>query len=181
MADYVAMNINNEVTDPSQIDETEPACSHVNLETTMGASYNGPFDFEIVGLFQSNNGRKCNLHQICGEHLVAGHIVELIPIKVTIQENESEKVMKVVRIIDNAHRCTVGFVPTVQSKIVANRVQQRKFAIVNDIYKYSLNTYKVSRSERLCGMASCLLTTITNPPPPIIGDDTALCTFFQLI
>jgi hypothetical protein len=167
MADSIAyVDTNFDNGDPSPVDQDEMVPDETTdaIRTSWGEAYDGIFDFEIVGLYRSDNGRSCNMHRVCGEHLVAGDMIQLVPTKVKIQgsEVEEEDAIKVMKIVDNTQGCTVGFIPIVQSRIVTRRGQHRSFAMVNDIYRYSLNTYKVVKSERQCGMASCLLTTIVN-------------------
>jgi hypothetical protein len=146
--------------------------STANKAKTMGKYYNGPFDFEIVGLYKNSYGRSCNLHTKCGEHLIAGDIVQLIPIDITnlkdsMTDNENEEpidgMIKVMKLVNDIPQCIVGYIPSVQCNVLKRnqRLQEDNttIALVNDIYQYSDNTYKVFTSERHSGMASCCICT----------------------
>lgn len=119
--------------------------------------YHGPFDFEIVGLQMSSNGRSCCSHQVCGVHLKKGDVIKIIP--TIIQNNdETEEALIVARVIDAEVRCRVGFVPRVQATVLKRRFPTNigQYAIVKDIYIGSSIVYKEAKSKRNYGMASCL-------------------------
>jgi hypothetical protein len=114
------------------------------------------FDFEVVGLYRSTNGRSCCQHEFCGAHLQIGDVVRLVGTVVTVSD-EIEEAIKIVRIMDGADGCTVGFIPRVQASLPKMQRAINRFAIVQDIYNTSANTYKIGKSKRNNGMACCIL------------------------
>jgi hypothetical protein len=131
------------------LDELE----HDRQEETV---YNGPFDFEIVGLYKGTNGRECCQHSYCGLHLRAGEVVRLVHTVVDVH-GEAEEAVKLVRIMEGVDGCTVGFIPRVQANLpkITNAINQ--FAIVKEIYNESESAFKQTKSKRNSGMACCLL------------------------
>ena len=127
------------------------------------------FDFEVVGLLMNNNGRECNQHEICGEHLSVGEIVKLIPATISNINGIQEEAIAVYRIIDGAVGCRVGFVPRVQAQMLhrRNEFTITPFAVVKDLYRYSNNEYLQCKSKRNYGMACCSFIEGIN-----IGSDT---------
>jgi hypothetical protein len=113
----------------------------------------GAFDFEVVGLNMSSNGRECTLHEICGEHLSVGEIVKLVPIKISNANGIQEEALSVNRIMDGIVGCRVGFVPRVQANMLhrRNEFTIKPYAIVKDLYRYSKNEYLQSKSRRNYG------------------------------
>ncbi len=118
-------------------------------------------DFEIVGLLQANNGRSCCQHAICGVHLENGDLVRLVNCVVTVQDEEGqpalEEAIKIVKIIDGADACTVGFVPRIFASLPKVKDSIGKFATILEIYEKSDNSYKRKLAKANSGMAKARL------------------------
>lgn len=109
-------------------------------------------DGELIGLRASTNGRSCESHVCCGEHLSAD---DLIRFKFCVLEFEYgiEEAVKAVRIRDGTESCVVGFLPR---NIVASSKNKflDKFAQVIELYEYSENRTKRRKSHKNLGIAS---------------------------
>ena len=120
--------------------------------------YDGPFDFEIVGLHMNDNGRSCCEHEVCGMYLKRGDVVKLVSTIVKVN-GEDENAIVVATVFDAEVRCKVGFVPRVQATVLSRRDNSNnafRYAIVKDIYSNNVNSYKATKSKRNYGMASCV-------------------------
>ena len=111
-----------------------------------------PKDGEIVGLNATNNGRTCEAHACCGEHLQPG---ELICFKFTVVDVDgfTEEAVKAVCERDGTEMCTVGFRPR---HIVTSRKDDfvGHFAQIIELYGVSDNEYMRKKSYRNLGIAS---------------------------
>lgn len=121
----------------------------------------GSVDCEIVGLFNSSNGRSCTVHKVCGKHLQVGDLVRLVKTFVFINMHHEEAV-KVVKVVDGCDTCTVGFIPRVQAKLphVVNNLD--KFAMVKELYYNSESNYKLEKSKKNVGMGGLVLLELFN-------------------
>ena len=61
-------------------------------------------DLEIVGTSSATNGRSCQLHEVCGEHLCEGDVCRLVLTTVSIQ-NIEEEAIKVVKVVNGIDTC----------------------------------------------------------------------------
>jgi hypothetical protein len=127
-------------------DEVPPAVVDSTLMT----------DLQFVGLYGSSNGRSCDRHSCCGEHVRVGDLVRLVKTVVTINISGTqpyEEAVKIVKIEDCVESCTVGFIPRNHMKL--HKVIQNidEFCIVSELYKVSSNNYKRMTSHRNLGMA----------------------------
>ena len=110
---------------------------------------------EIVGLTANGNGRSCETHECCGENVAVGDVLRLRQAIVSVNGN-LEKCLKVVRIVEDAEKCIVGFVPRVIiSKVLKDVEGDNRFVEVTEIYNDSMNTYKRRKSHLNKGMALC--------------------------
>ncbi len=116
----------------------------------------GDIGFEIVGLLSSSNCRFCCSHRICGEHVFVGDVLRLVRTMVHV-DDKTEEAIKLVKLIDGADGCTVGFIPRVQSRMPKIQADINKFCIVQELYKFSPSSYKRKKGERNHGMASAIL------------------------
>jgi hypothetical protein len=132
-----------------QQEEQELLCEQVY-------TYEGPFDFEIVGLQKKTNGRSCCQHEFCGLHLRVREVVRLVRTIVDV-EGGAEEAIKLVRIMDGADGCTIGFIPRVQGNLPKIQTAINTFAQVMEIYESSGNSYKQAKSKRNSGMACCVI------------------------
>jgi hypothetical protein len=112
-----------------------------------------PGDFEIVGLHSATNGRSCSVHHCCGLNVKKGDVLRIVRTTVEIR-NVLEPALKLVRVVDGADGCTVGFVPRIQANLehVLNSINN--FCVVQEMYETSPNTYKREKSHKNMGMAS---------------------------
>ena len=67
-------------------------------------------NFEIIGLYATNNVRACVQHACCGEHVRVGDVLRLRTVVVTIKKTPEEAV-KLVKIVEGMETYTVGFIP----------------------------------------------------------------------
>ena len=113
-------------------------------------------DLEIVGTSSATNGRSCQLHEVCGEHLCEGDVCRLVLTTVSIQ-NIEEEAIKVVKVVNGIDTCMVGFVT--RSFTAMERVYSHVggLIIINEMYSKSTNEYKQRLSARNKGMASASL------------------------
>jgi hypothetical protein len=114
-------------------------------------------DFQFVGLYGSSNGRRCDRHQCCGQHIQIGDLVRMKKTVVTITDHHKvetvEEAIKVVKIEDGVEACTVGFIPRTQMMIPKVLVSIEKCCIVAEIYNISANRYKRMTANKIFGMA----------------------------
>jgi hypothetical protein len=113
-------------------------------------------NLEIVGLFESNNGRSCCQHEICGRYVRNGDLLRLSNTIVTINE-KTEPAVKLVKVQDGADTCTVGFIP--RSFAGSDRVMRsiNRFCQVVELYSDSDSKTKRKLSHHNRGMASVVL------------------------
>jgi hypothetical protein len=122
-------------------------------------------DIEMVGLFGSSNGRNCERHQCCGQHIRLGDLVRLKRTVVSVSRNgqaSDEDAIAVVRIEDGVETCTVGFIPRVQMNAPKVVRSINKLAFLAEIYDVSENRYIRGVAKRNCGMAG--LNLVENIP-----------------
>lgn len=111
------------------------------------------YDFEIVGLNSSTNGRSCCLHDCCGQDVEVGDVLRLVKCSVSV-DGVVEEAVKLVKVVDGVDQCTVAFVPRVLMNLPAVKKQLNKFVQVSELYDSSTSTYKKDKSYKNCGMAS---------------------------
>ena len=110
------------------------------------------FDFEVVGLQSSSNGRSCTIHECCGEDVGIGDVLRLVGCTVAV-DGVVEEALKLVKVVDGIDCCTVGFVPRALMNLSSVKNQVNKFVQVSELYKDSPNGYKRDKSYKNCGMA----------------------------
>jgi len=113
---------------------------------------------EIVGLEKDTNGRSCNVHDVCGEHVKAGDVLRLVQTVVTY-DGRSEMAVKCVKMVDGVDTCTVAFVPRAMCQLPHVQAHLKKFVQVVELYSGHKNSYKRSKSHQNFGMASVELLT----------------------
>jgi len=109
-------------------------------------------DGEIVGLKDSSNGRSCESHECCGEHVAPDDLVRFKLAVVDIN-GKTEESIKAVRIRDGTELCHIGFLPrnivvTGKDKFVG------QFAQIIELYELSENETMRRKSHRNKGIAS---------------------------
>ena len=110
---------------------------------------------EIVGLHSDGNGRACESHTCCGDHVIVGDVLRLRLTIVTVN-GDLERCLKAVSVVDGAEKCTVGFAPrAIISKILKEIEGDKRFIEVEELYDLSVNTFKRRKSHMNKGMALC--------------------------
>ncbi len=110
------------------------------------------WDGEIVGIYCSNNGRSCEMHECCGETLEADQVLRFKK-ELVFEDGEVIVRVKVVRIHNGQEKCHVGYLPRVVVRYMADKYIEQ-FAVVMEIYKESEEAYKNVKSRHNGGMAS---------------------------
>ena len=108
-------------------------------------------DGEIYGIEKSTNGRNCEQHTCCGDHISPNDLVRFKLSVVTIGERP-ESAIKAVHVRDGTELCTIGFLP--QFEVHRSGSKVGKFAQIIDLYHESENIYEKQKSERNHGIAS---------------------------
>ena len=110
------------------------------------------YDFEIVGLLSSSNGRSCCLHDICGKSVEVGDVLRLVKCSVSV-DGTIEEAVKLVKVVEGVDWCNVAFVPRVLMSLPAVKNQMNKFVQVAELYHISDNSYKRDKAYKNCGMS----------------------------
>jgi hypothetical protein len=113
-------------------------------------------DLQFVGLFGTSNGRSCERHPCCGEHVGVGDLVRLKRTVVTVNrdgEARAEDAIAIVRIEDSVETCTIGFIARTQMKAPLVIRSVNKLCVISEIYEGSDNSYLRSVSKKNVGMA----------------------------
>ena len=111
---------------------------------------------EIVGLHSETNGRSCNVHALCGEHVAVGDVLRMVPCIVQCN-GEDENAVKFVKVIDGVDTCTVAFLPRHYMSLPKVLAHVNKFVQVVEVHSDSKNTYKRSKAMANLGVASVTL------------------------
>lgn len=109
-------------------------------------------DGEIVGLKGTSNGRTCEIHDCCGEHLAPDDLVRF-KLSVVNVGDKTEDAIKVVRVRDGTESCMIGFLPRNIVKSGKDKFVG-KFAQIIELYEHSENTTMRRKSNRNKGVAS---------------------------
>jgi len=129
---------------------------------------NQQHDGEIVWLHSPDNGHFCVMHDCCGWHIVAGHVVRF---KKEMQEAvyhtpgdpkpdvRIEPVIKVILLLDDTEQCTAGFLPRHVTARPCEAVHLHdKFAQIIELYDDTQEGFmRHNKSKRNHGMASYVL------------------------
>ena len=91
------------ITNGEQDEEQDNAIIENRVEP-VAVPFDGPFDFEVVGLQMTSNGRQCCSHDACGQNLSIGDVVKLVPTIVTT-EDKDESPLAVQKIVDGTVGC----------------------------------------------------------------------------
>ena len=109
-------------------------------------------DGEIVGLKGTSNGRSCESHDCCGEHISPDDLVRFKLAVVDI-DGKTEEAIKVVRMRDGTESCMIGFLPRNIIKSAKEKFVGQ-FAQIIELYEYSDNEVMRRKSHRNKGVAS---------------------------
>ena len=111
---------------------------------------------EIVGLHGETNGRSCNVHALCGEHVAVGDVLRMVPC--IVQHNREDKnAVKFAKVVDGVDACTVAFLPCHCMSLPKVLGHMNKFAQVAEIHSDSKNAHKRSKAMANSGVASVTL------------------------
>jgi hypothetical protein len=116
-----------------------------------------PFSqFEIFGLYASNNGRSCIEHICCGEEVVVGDVLRLQKTVIDTPEFESEEAIACILVRAGEEKCRVAFVPRalLQWEPVVKHIN--KHVQVVELYRTSRNSAKRRKSHMNMGIAGCV-------------------------
>jgi hypothetical protein len=122
-------------------------------------------DLQFVGLYGTTNGRTCERHNCCGEHVSCGDLVRLKRTVVRVArdgEARDEDAISVVKIEDGVESCTIGFIARTKMTLPIVVGSVNKLCIISDIYDTSDNKYLRGVSKRNVGMAG--LNLVDNIP-----------------
>jgi hypothetical protein len=121
----------------------------------MAPNNNKPL-FEVIGLHHGTEGRSCLDHIVCGLAIEPFDTLCLVPFLATIDGHPPEDAIKLVKVVDGKHTCTVGFIPRAYCKQQFIQDKINKYCKVLELYDNS-NKYKQRLSQKNYGMASCFL------------------------
>jgi len=109
-------------------------------------------DGEIIGLYLRDNGRSCESHDCCGNHLSQD---DLIRFKLTIitKNGKPTRVLKAVCIRDGTESCTVGFMSG-KYALQGTEIFRNKFTQVIELYEESEDPVKQKINIERNGVAS---------------------------
>jgi len=112
---------------------------------------------ELYGLYESTNGRSCEIHQCCGECLQVNDLVLFKP--TTVEIDEVEEVAIAAHIVkEGTILCRVGFIPRVMVIRYGLQSFEKKFAQIQLLYKYSDNRFCRKLDHEKRGIAKfCVL------------------------
>jgi hypothetical protein len=98
----------------------------------------------IITQISYTNGRSCCCHKACGKEVVVKDLVCLVRTMVNIDWH-TESAIKVVRIMDGCDGCNIRYGPSVQCPFQKVVDCLDKFAVVQEIYSLSNNSYKTRK------------------------------------
>ena len=111
------------------------------------------FSFEIIGVNLSFDGRSCDIHECCGDHLEVGDIVRMVNNDV----GETYQVKAVLIDKDEGESCTVGFIPDYMLHLPSIAECVGMYGRVVELYHKSKNPYLRRKADNLRGIAAILL------------------------
>ena len=109
---------------------------------------------ETSGLEASTNGRICKDHDVCGEKVQVGSVVQFKAVKVTIGDME-EGATAAHLVLDGEESCRAGFL----GKCAWRKRQQHQGnqTVVSELLAKSENSVVRLRSHKRCGVASAII------------------------
>jgi hypothetical protein len=66
---------------------------------------------DIVGVEESNRGRSCECHEVCGDHLGLDAVVRLRQVQIVKENGREEKAVAAYLVTEGVDSCRVGFLP----------------------------------------------------------------------
>jgi hypothetical protein len=66
---------------------------------------------DIVGVEESNRGRSCERHEVCGDHLGLDNVVRLRQVQIVRDNGREEKAVAAYKVTEGIDSCRVGFLP----------------------------------------------------------------------
>lgn len=110
---------------------------------------------EILGIKESNNGRQCQRHLICGETVSVGSLLLLKPVVVLNQQSQAEYAISAVLMTNGIEDCTVGFLGK-EFHFFRNQYEHKLVEII-EVLNHSSNTEHRRRCHVNRGIAVGIL------------------------
>jgi hypothetical protein len=105
---------------------------------------------DIVGLTKNDNGRSCESHEVCGDHVKVDDILQVEKCIVTIN-GVNEGALAAYKLSNGQKHCRVGFV----ARHLIRRVKEGTLLQVLTIYQDSESEQDRKRAYRNGGMCLC--------------------------
>lgn len=109
--------------------------------------------FDVVGLEKTENGRSCDVHEVCGSSVIVGDVLTLLPCEVIVNQKR-ERALAVYKTTIGSS-CRVGFIPKYQIPVA----DFDRCAVI-ELYSLSDSAHDRRRSKINGGMA--LVRVLTN-------------------
>ena len=76
----------------------------------MDENFNNVRDGELVGIYETSNGRSCKRYECCGKTLERDAVIRfLLRMVPTGEDGSLEEALAAIKISDGIEECTVGF------------------------------------------------------------------------
>jgi hypothetical protein len=112
---------------------------------------------DIVGVEESNCGRSCERHEVCGDHLWLDNVVRLRQVQVVRENGREEKAVAAYKVTKGIDSCRVGFLPR-QCLRHANKFDG-KLAQITEFLSESDSPHCRSLSHRNRGVVRAVIIT----------------------
>jgi hypothetical protein len=66
---------------------------------------------DIVGVEESNRGRSCERHDVCGDHFGLDAVVRLRQVQIELENGREEKAVAAYLVTEGVDSCRIGFLP----------------------------------------------------------------------
>jgi hypothetical protein len=123
-------------------------------------------ELEIVGLSESDNGRSCHRHAVCGESVRVGDVLRM-KIAIVHFNGQLREAFKFVSVESATECCTVGYAP----KFLVHRLMieecHDKCVRVTKLYNDSENWMEARMSQTNRGMGLCVIIPFIHGIPSL--------------
>lgn len=110
---------------------------------------------DVVGCDESDQGRSCSSHPVCGQHVLVGDIVTFRPEVAVDEDSNICSTVKVFVVRQGAATCCIGFLP--RRLLLRSGEFLFKYAVIAEDVRGSSNMQKRRRSTRNKGLLYCRL------------------------
>jgi hypothetical protein len=86
-------------------------------------------DIEVIGLYSLIHS--CRIHEVNGDFVEVGDLLGLV-LTCAISNGKDECAIKLVRLMDEADRCTAAIIPCILMDL--HHVKKSKFCMVKELY-----------------------------------------------